>query len=172
MIIIFRFVLTSPLVYGNPKGMPRLNKETAQERALRLHKAIQKAGGSQSKAAKQLGVTRGAIHQRIKKNPEYHAIRKLAIAKAAASAGLTLHRIYSVVNKSLDANVVACFNGEATESDAPDHRARLIGAKIGLELFEHLGADTKDDGKIGNELADFIKNSDTSKLKGILCLLK
>lgn len=127
--------------------MPRLTKDNAKERASNLYKAIQKAGGSQSKVAKQLGVTRAAVHQRIKKNPEYQTLRQEAIHRAAKQAGFTLARIYNVFNEALDANVVACFNGEATESDAPDYRARMISGKIGLELFEHLGGDLVQDAK-------------------------
>lgn len=127
--------------------MPRLTKLTAKERAVKLYKAIQKSGGSQTKAANKLGITRGAVHQRIKKNPEYQSLRQQAIQKTARDVGFTLHRIYSALNNSLDANVVACYEGDAIESDAPDHRARLIGVKIGLELFEHIGSDLVQDAK-------------------------
>ena len=138
--------MTYPQVVIILNYMPPLTKATAKERALKVAKGLRKHKGSVSAYAKELGISRQAV-QKKKNNPEFKSLRQQAIAKAAQRVGLTLTRIYSAVNDSLDAKVVACFNGEALESDAPDYRARLIGAKIGLELFEHLGGDIKEDSK-------------------------
>lgn len=142
----FHFVLTYPQASDSYKPMPRLKKSTAKERALKLAKTLRKTNGDQSKAAKLLGVTRQTINGKTH-SPEFQSLRMQAINRAAKQAGLTLARIYGAVNGSLDANVVACYEGEAIESDAADHRARLIGAKIGLELFQHIGGDLKDEMK-------------------------
>ena len=126
--------------------MPRLTKLTAQERALKVVKGLKRSGGSQTKLAKKLGVTPQAVHKKTKRK-ECQSMRQQAIQRAAKNVGFTLQRIYGALNDSLDANAQASYLGDVTESNYPDHRARLVGVKIGLELFEHLGGDLVQDAK-------------------------
>lgn len=139
--------MTYPQAYDSYNYMPRLTKATKQERAIKLDKALKNNKESLTKVAKELGITPQAVYARKKKNPEFQSIRQQAIQRAARQAGFTLARIYNVFNEALDANVVSCFNGKAIESDAPDHRARIMSGKVGLELFGHIGGDAIEDKK-------------------------
>lgn len=126
--------------------MPRLNKDTAKQRALKVSKGLRKHKGNQSALARELGVTPQAVNKKTR-NPAFITLRQQAIQKAAERAGFTLDKIYQGLAEGLAANTQASFNGHVYQSDHPDHRARIAVQKIGLELFQHLGADTKDDAK-------------------------
>lgn len=127
--------------------MPRINKQTAHLNAVKLNKAIRKHKGNQSSLAKELGVTRSAINHQIKKNPELLSLRRQAINKAMQRAGLTEDFVYSTLANSMKANSQASYAGAVFESKHPDHRVRQAGVNICLELFEHRGADVKDEAK-------------------------
>lgn len=127
--------------------MPRLKKETAQLKAVKLNKALRKHKGSQSSLAKELGVTRGAINHQIKKNPELLSLRRQAINKAMERAGLTEEFVYGKLANSMKAKAQASYLGTVYQSVHPDHRVIQSGVNICLELFEHRGADIKEESK-------------------------
>lgn len=126
--------------------MPRLNKSTAKERALKVAKGLRKHKGNASALARELGVSPQAIAKK-KNNPEFQSLRQQAIAKASQRAGFTLDKIYSVLADGLKATEHVTSFGEMDDTDLANYRERREHAKIGLELFEHLGGDLVQDAK-------------------------
>lgn len=158
--------MTYPQAVNYSKDMPRLSKKVSKERAIKLSKTYAKANGNQAEVARKLGVTRQTIYKKTK-NPEFQSLRQQAIAIAAKRSGLTLARIYNALNESLDANQSSSYLGRVYDSNIPDHKTRQVGAKIGLELFEHLGGDLKEESKpteihvhYGHRTKPPIKNTD------------
>lgn len=127
--------------------MPRIRKQTAQLKALKLNKALRKHKGSQSSLARELGVTPSAINKQVAKNPEFLSLRRQAINKAMERAGLTEDFVYGKLAASMKAKVQAAYLGEVYQSNHPDHRVIQNGVNICLELFEHRGADVKEESK-------------------------
>lgn len=128
------------------KHMPRLRKETKQERALKLVKGLRRNKGSPTALAKELGISRVAMHKQMQ-NPEFISLRRQRINAALKRAGITEDFLYGKLKKVMLAKVKTAFQGHVYESKFDDETVQLAGVKIGLELFEHLGGDLKEDSK-------------------------
>ena len=124
--------------------MPRLNKVTAKERALKVAKGLRKHKGSAAALARELGVTRQSI-QKKKNNPEFISLRQQAVAKAMQRAGITQSLVYGELKDGLSSTLSASSYGKVYDSDVADRKERREHVKICLELFQHLGGDIKDD---------------------------
>lgn len=59
---------------------------------------------------------------------------KSALEKLMDRQGLSERKLLKPLADGLQANVVATFQGEALESDAPDHFARLKASELGWKL--------------------------------------
>lgn len=127
--------------------MPRIKKQEAKLKALKLNKALRRHKGSQASLARELGVTRAAINQQIKKNPELTSLRQLAINKAMERAGITTELIYGQLAQALKAKAQASYLGQVYESQFNDHATQLKAIPIGLELFQHINYDQKEESK-------------------------
>lgn len=50
--------------------------------------------------------------------------------EVAEGMGLTRNAVGKVIQDAMKANTVAVFQGDATETDAPDHKTRLAAASL------------------------------------------
>src|SRR3990167_4815468 len=99
--------------------MPRLNKVTAKERALKVAKGLRKHKGSAAALARELGVTRQSI-QKKKNNPEFISLRQQAVAKAMQRAGITQSLVYGELKDGLSSTLSASSYGKVYDSDVAD----------------------------------------------------
>ena len=138
--------MTYPQASDSYNYMPRLNKATAKERALKVAKGLRRHKGSAASLAKELGVTRQAV-QKKKNNPEFQSLRMQAISKACQRHGITEDLVYGKLRDGFDATLSAAYLGNVQESDVPDRKEIREHIKIGLELFGHINTDIKEDSK-------------------------
>lgn len=157
--------------------MPKLKPKTAKTRALKLVKACAKNGFSHTKVAKELGVTQQTISERLSKPAAQEALQDV-IDRCLAKAGITAERVYSQLSNQLDASETL-YDGEGKPIigkdgkpiiTKPDWNAQDKARKDALELMRH--KKNKVEHSVDNDLAEVLKQSDTSKLKDLLSTLK
>lgn len=119
--------------------MPRLGPTVAKERAVKLVKVLNKHKGNQSAAARELGVTPQAVHDKTKQ-PIVQQVMQEVINKALKKANITTERVYNQLSKQLDAKKKSLV-GEEDDWTAQD-KAR----EASLELMGHrIKSDDKKD---------------------------
>ena len=119
------------------KKMPMPTKHLTK--AIILKKVVE-ADGSPTKLGPMLGITPQAAKFQIHK-PDAQKVLAIAREKALKKAGITRGAVFKVIGDGLKANVVATFEGQAIESDAPDYKERREAAKLGLQLIGELKED-------------------------------
>lgn len=164
--------------------MPAHRKSTIKEKAANLIKTYKKNGSSQTKTAKALGISQSAVNQQLRQPAAQELLHKV-IDDSLRKAGITTDRIYGQLSRQLDAKSVTLnFNkSDKTKKvkgkevipvfevvEAQDWNAQDKARESALELMRHkknkveIGVDT--------ELADMLKQSNTSNLKALLSKLK
>lgn len=147
--------------------MPKLRPETAKLRAAKLVKSLSKHNGNQTEVAKELGVTKQAISDRLS-NPVVKETIQETINRCLAKAGITEERVYGQLSKQLDAKETGIDeNGNPIYRD--DFNSQDKARKDALKLMGH--SKDKVEHSVDNELGELLKQSDTSKLKELLSSL-
>lgn len=106
-----------------------------------LTKAVLKADGNLSKAAKMLGIKKQSVAGRIKRKPALKQAILNVREEALKRAGLTRSMVYSTIKAGLKSNVVVINDGKAKTSNVPDRHERREHAKLALQLFKDLDPD-------------------------------
>ena len=111
--------------------------------------ALQKHKGNQSATAKEVGITRQAVKDRIKKDP----IVKSAWEKYIASLkriGATDTKSARVLSEAMDAVTIRFFtgkDGKRVEIREPDHMTRLKAVEQYLKIMRLIGLPSKEEQK-------------------------
>lgn len=118
--------------------MPKIDKnakgEAARIRAKATVKALLKHQGNQTKAAKELGISKHTMRDRITKNP----FCREELHKAYKRKDVSLNRYAKAIREGLDAertvsvedNTEGSKPGDRTQITEPDHAIRLRSAEI------------------------------------------
>lgn len=107
----------------------------------KLLKVTLKHDGNKTKAAKELGISRPAVSQRIKRNP--HIKKAILNVREAAliKAGLSRSFVYRGIKEGCQAKVVSVIDGIPTKTSLADHSTRHKFLKTALELHKDLDPD-------------------------------
>lgn len=123
-----------------------------------LTKALIKYDGNSNKAAKEVGITRRSVSRRISRNPDMKQEVLTAREQALHKAKVTRELVYKRIREGLDATVVAIYEGEVIESDAPDQKERREYAKMALNLFRDLDPEEDNSKELFNQLTFMVTN--------------
>ena len=118
--------------------MPKYRPETAKAKATKLIKAYQKAGLSQTKLAKEEGVTKEAINQRLKKAPVQQTM-----AEILDKAGVTDTYLGDKIKEGCEASetIVHGKGKKKTTIQIKDLKTAHRYVTTALEVKKHIRAD-------------------------------
>lgn len=122
----------------------------------KLEKTLLKVDGSITEASKKLGISQQAIAERLKRDPSIKENVAAARAMALKKAGISRARVYKGISEGLDAKLVIIKDGDAVETEAPDHKERRENRKIALQLLGDLDQETQGGEKIFNLVQVFL----------------
>lgn len=122
----------------------------------KLEKTLIRTDGHIAKAAKIIGMTPQALHDRINNNPDIKKTVKEVRDAALKAAKISRARVYKGISEGLDAKLVIIKDGEATVTKAPDHKERRENRKIALQLLGDLDPDTQGGDKTFNLVQVFL----------------
>ncbi len=128
----------------NGKRGPGRPESADTQTKTNIKKAAIKADGSPTLMGQILGISPASAHQHLQKPSVQKAIQT-AQEKALAGSSITRKRVYDRIGNLIDAKLITTYEGYATESNAPDHKARQKAVETALQLF----GDLKKDGDLG-----------------------
>ena len=110
--------------------MPKLTPAVTKARAAKLVKTLQNKDFNQAAVARELGVSRQAIQDKMKQ-PEVQKTLEQVIADNFKKADITIEKVYSVLAAGLDAK----------KDGNIDYKECREAVKLCLELIGHLKRD-------------------------------